>query len=271
MRKQAQAWRDSGLSIALVPTMGALHAGHAALMRRARRLADRVVVSVFVNPIQFGPREDLAQYPRTAKRDAALCRDMGVDAIFFPSVADMYAADHSVFVEETALSRTLCGRTRSGHFRGVCTVVLKLFNIVQPHFAVFGQKDAQQVAVVRRMARDLNCPVRILVVPTVRESDGLALSSRNARLTPAERAVAPALWRALQAARRLCRSKRCSPPAVRKEMEAVLRAYGRTIAIEYIEMAEPRTLRPVQTVGRGTLIALAARIGTVRLIDNVVV
>ena len=271
MRRQAQAWRTEGLTIALVPTMGALHEGHAALIRTARRQADKVVASVFVNPIQFGPREDFVRYPRDMKTDRHLCRAWGVDAVFAPAARAMYANDHSVFVEETALRRTLCGRTRPGHFRGVATVVLKLFNIVAPHTAVFGQKDFQQVAVVQRLVRDLNVPVAIVAVPTVREKDGLAISSRNARLTSEQRRIAPCLWAALQAARRLCRAKPRSSAAVGKTIRKIIRAQGAYSAVEYIETVCPRTLHPVQTVKQGTLIALAVQIGDVRLIDNLVV
>src|SRR5476651_1158559 len=198
MRRQSASWVRSGEVVGLVPTMGALHEGHLTLIRRARRECRRVIVSIYVNPTQFGPKEDLARYPRPRRHDLALCREAGVDLVFAPG--NLYLPDHSTFVEETALSQGREGASRPGHFRGVATVVLKLFNLVRPTRAYFGQKDAQQVDVIRRMVRDLDVPVKIVVVPTVRDPDGLALSSRNRYLSPAERAVAVEFARRLQLA-----------------------------------------------------------------------
>jgi pantoate--beta-alanine ligase len=200
MQREALRWKRAGRRVVLVPTMGALHAGHLALVRRARQLGNLVVVSVYVNPTQFGKNEDLARYPRPFARDVAACRTAGVDAVFAPH--NLYAPDASTWVEETAESQGRCARTRPGHFRGVTTVVAKLFNLVLPDAAVFGWKDAQQCGVIRRMARDLDFPVRIVLAPTVRERDGLAMSSRNAYLTPGERQQAPGFVRVLRAAAR---------------------------------------------------------------------
>lgn len=254
--------------LVLVPTMGALHAGHAALIDRARRLAGKpgtVVVSIFVNPAQFGPKEDFARYPRMLAVDRALCAAHGADAIFAPET--MYAADHSTWVDEAAVSAPLCGASRPGHFRGVCTVVLKLFNVVQPDAAVFGLKDYQQSAVIRRMVRDLNLPVKIVTVPTVRERDGLALSSRNAYLSPEERAQAPVLRQALLAAQAAWRR------GVR-EGEKLRRLVWQTIStapiarIDYVEVVDAATLAPVEQAARGATVAVAVFFGATRLIDN---
>lgn len=249
--------------------MGALHAGHAALIDRARRLAGAdgtVVVSIFVNPTQFGPKEDLSRYPRTFAADHALCIEHGADAIFAPPT--MYQADHSTWVDEVSVSAPLCGAVRPGHFRGVCTVVLKLFTVVQPDSAVFGLKDYQQCAVIRRMVRDLNVPVRIVTAPTVRERDGLALSSRNTYLAPDERAQAPVIRQALLAARASWRR------GVR-EGEKLRRLVWQTISasplarIDYVEVIDPAALTPVEHAAPGAVIAVAAFFGTTRLIDNI--
>src|SRR5476651_1963417 len=198
MRRQSASWVRSGEVVGLVPTMGALHEGHLTLIRRARRECRRVIVSIYVNPTQFGPKEDMARYPRPRRNDLALCREAGVDLVFAPD--NLYLPDHSTFVEETVLSEGREGASRPGHFRGVATVVLKLFNLVRPTHAYFGQKDAQQVDVIRRMVRDLDVPVKLIVVPTVRDPDGVALSSRNRYLSPKERAVAVEFARLLQQA-----------------------------------------------------------------------
>jgi pantoate--beta-alanine ligase len=271
MRALAQEWRARNLTVALVPTMGALHEGHFSLMRKAGAMADRVVVSIFVNGLQFGPKEDFARYPRNLAQDLAACRKRGVAAVFTPTERSMYAPDHSTYVVEENMSRSLCGPSRPGHFRGVATIVLKLFHIVEPHIAVFGQKDVQQAAVVRRMIRDLNCPVRLVVAPTVREADGLALSSRNAGLSVRERALAPRLWRALQMASSLGRARPCASGAVEKKMRAVIEGDDGAVAVEYIGIVDRRTLQPCSVVRRGVLVAVAAKLGQVRLIDNVVV
>lgn len=246
--------------------MGALHRGHAELIRRARALAGRdgsVVVSIFVNPTQFGPKEDFSSYPRPEKADLALCREMGADAVFLPPVEEMYSLDASVFVDESRLSNGLCGASRPGHFRGVCTVVAKLFLIVQPDIAVFGEKDWQQLAVLRRMARDLNFPIRIVGHPTIREPDGLAVSSRNAYLTPEERAVAPGFFAALKAA------------AARKSPAAILREAERRVAkipgarLDYVSLVDSETLEPARNLSRETTLAAAVFLGRARLIDNI--
>jgi len=258
--------RRAARPVVLVPTMGALHHGHAALIRRARKLAGSdgfVVVSIFVNPTQFGPKEDFSKYPRTLASDKALCREAGADLIFHPEVATMYASDASVFIDECRLSDGLCGASRPGHFRGVCTVVAKLFLIVQPEIAVFGQKDWQQLAVIRRMVRDLDFPVKIVGHPTVREADGLATSSRNRYLTPEERLAAPGIYKALRTA------------AGAKTPAAVLRIATRAITaipgarIDYIQLVDSETLQPVRNLKRPTTLATAVFLGRARLIDNI--
>lgn len=251
--------------------MGALHAGHAQLLSHARRIAGargRVVVSIFVNPTQFGPKEDFSRYPRPLAADKKLCAAHGVDLIFHPTAEAMYPAEFSTFVEETAVSKTLCGASRPGHFRGVCTVVLKLFQILRPEMAVFGLKDFQQCAVIQRMVRDLDLGVRIVPVATVREADGLALSSRNRYLSPAERAQAPVLRAALLAAQKAWRAGETRAPRLRQLMTKTLStaSLGR---IDYVEIADAATLQPVTRVGRGTVFALAVYFGATRLIDNV--
>jgi pantoate--beta-alanine ligase len=268
--REMQAWSRQRLAagerIACVPTMGYLHEGHLSLVRRARAAADRVVLTLFVNPTQFGPGEDYAVYPRDPARDQALCEAEGVDVLFMPAAADMYAPDASTAVVEEALSRRLCGASRPGHFRGVCTVVAKLFNCVRPDVAVFGQKDAQQALVIRRMVRDLDFPVEIVVAPIVREPDGLAKSSRNVRLSPAERAAALGLSRALGLAREaLARGER-DADAVRRRLERELAASG--LRTDYVEFVDTRTLEPAPLLTPGVLVALAAFAGRTRLIDN---
>ncbi len=264
--QRLQKWclgrRMAGAKIALVPTMGALHEGHLSLIAAAkRRGADEIVVSVFVNPTQFGPNEDYAKYPRDAKADAAKCRKAGATAIFFPTPANMYAADHSVWVtEDGALSGTLCGARRPGHFRGVCTVVAKLFNLVRPHLAVFGQKDFQQAAIIRRMERDLNFGIDIVVAPIVREPSGLARSSRNAYLSDAERDNALALSRSLQ------ELKPGPWASQRRKVEKALSAHG--LVVDYVEAVDAETLKPVKSIGKGTAVLLAVYDGKTRLIDN---
>ncbi len=252
--------------LVLVPTMGALHQGHALLIRKARKLAGRngsVAVSIFVNPTQFGPKEDFARYPRPLKADLAVCRKFGADLVFHPSVEEMYARDASVFVEETLLSSDLCGARRPGHFRGVCTVVAKLFLILQPDIAVFGEKDWQQLAILRRMTRDLNFPVRIVGHPTVREADGLAVSSRNAYLTSEERAVAPGIYAALKAAA----EEKTPARIVAKAEKQISRIPG--ARIDYVRLVDSSTLQPVRRLDRETTLAVAVFLGNARLIDNV--
>ena len=231
----------------LVPTMGALHEGHGALLGEARRRCNRVVASIFVNPIQFNQSSDYELYPRTLDSDVAFCAARGVDYVFAPSAAEMYPQPQLAFVDVEEVSRHLCGRYRPGHFRGVATVVLKLFQIIQPHVAFFGEKDYQQLAVVRRMVRDLNVPVEVTGVETVREHDGLAISSRNRRLGPSERTVAPVLYQALLAARQSVASGERKAPAIKEAAEQVLHG-APEVRMEYFELVEPDGIQPVSLV-----------------------
>ena len=255
----------------LVPTMGALHDGHLALVRRARKAAGpdgTVAVSIFVNPIQFDRPGDLAAYPKPLEDDLAKCQAAGVDLVFAPEAGAMYFPDRSITVTESLLSRNLCGATRPGHFDGVCTVVLKLFNLFQAEAAVFGEKDVQQLAVLRRMVRDLDVPVEIIGHPTVREPDGLAMSSRNVRLTPEHRADAPRIRRALEGARSLLQfGERAAAPflaAARKHLED-----SPFLRIDYLELVDAETLQPVGHIKRPAVLATAVFYGEVRLIDHV--
>lgn len=262
-----RAWpRNIARPVVLVPTMGALHEGHAALIRHARKIAGRhgsVVVSIFVNPTQFGPKEDFSGYPRPLRNDLAVCRAAGADVVFAPPVEEMYFSDRSVVADETTLSGTLCGRSRPGHFRGVCTVVAKLFLIVQPTHAIFGEKDWQQLAILRRMVRDLNFAIEVVGHPTVRESDGLAASSRNAYLTADERRLAPRIHDALRKASKL------------KSPESVIKAAARDISkipgarIDYVEAVDAETLAPLLRRKRTGRLAAAVFLGRARLIDNI--
>jgi len=268
-----RAWRATqraaGRRVALVPTMGYLHEGHLALVDEARRRADAVALSIFVNPLQFGPAEDLDRYPRDLPRDRALSEARGVDMLFAPSVDTMYPPGAEVRVVAGETAERWEGAARPGHYTGVLTVVAKLFHLLEPDVACFGQKDIQQVTLVRRMLDDLDWPVELAMVPTVRDPDGLALSSRNAYLSPAERAEALALSRGLGAAAAAWRAGERSAPA----LEALVRASLDTapgVRAEYIAVVEPRRFRPVTVAAGGAIIALAARVGTTRLIDNVI-
>jgi pantoate--beta-alanine ligase len=258
--------RERRRSIGLVPTMGTLHAGHLRLIGRAREECQIVVVSIFVNPIQFNREEDLAHYPRTPESDARRCSEAGVDLIFAPTAEEMYPDPTLTFVEVPSLGEHLCGAYRAGHFRGVATVVMKLLQIVQPDYAYFGEKDAQQLAVIRRMVRDLNVPVAIVPVVTVRETDGLALSSRNQLLTPEERQIAPMLYRALKIA---AGEIRRGADGIGKAKE-FLQSEPR-IRLEYLEIVDPDQMRPVGATELPVPVLLAAWIGKVRLIDNILV
>jgi pantoate--beta-alanine ligase len=258
----AERWRVEGHRVGLVPTMGALHAGHLSLVRRARADCDRVAVSIFVNPLQFGPTEDFARYPRDPARDLALLREERVDAAFLPSVEEMYGSGETTRVRVHGLDERLEGQQRPGHFVGVATVVTKLLNICRPHRAYFGQKDAQQAALIARMARDLDTGIEIVVLPTVREADGLALSSRNAYLSPEERQAATCLHRALLAADRAFAAGEQDTARLREAMCAVLAAEP-LARVEYAEAVDPTTFEPP-----GALAVLAVRIGATRLIDN---
>ena len=269
MQQRALVWKREGRTIGLVPTMGFLHEGHCSLMRIARHQCEVLVVSIFVNPSQFGPHEDLDTYPRDFERDEELCRLAGVDVIFYPKPGTMYAADASVWINEEALSGTLCGAARPGHFRGVCTVVAKLFNLVQPDLAVFGEKDAQQLRIIERLVRDLNVPVTIVRGPIVREPDGLAMSSRNQYLTDVQRKNAVCLSRALHQVQDCVSKGERDVPILRREMIAWIEAVP-DARMDYIEFVDDATLTPVNRVDGKTLVMLAVEIGSTRLIDNAV-
>ena len=268
MQAASRAARMGGLSIGFVPTMGALHEGHLSLARRARAQATLVVVSIFVNPLQFGPSEDFGRYPRTLESDCALLEAEGVEVVFAPSTEQMYPPDATTVVYVEGVSDRLDGRSRPGHFRGVSTVVAKLFHIVGPDCAVFGQKDAAQVAVLRRMVRDLNMPIELIVAPIARDPDGLALSSRNAYLSADERRQALVLHRALQRVEELAKSGELNSERLRSAALYVL-ADEPSAVLDYLEIVNPDTLLPVDSVARGALFAVAASFGPTRLIDNV--
>ena len=271
MQQRALALRAQQQRIGFVPTMGYLHEGHLSLIRLARQQSDVVVVSLFVNPTQFGPNEDFEQYPRDFARDEELCAREKVDIIFYPEVSEIYAPDASTWVVEEKLSQGLCGAARPGHFRGVCTVVAKLFNIVLPDVAVFGEKDGQQLRVIERMVRDLHFPIRIIRGPTVREPDGLAMSSRNAYLSPDERSQAVVLNRALQKAALLVREVGVRDVALLKRSIENAIHHAPDARIDYVEIVDERTLEPVQTIDRPCMVAVAVFIGKTRLIDNLVI
>ncbi len=270
MGRAVREERRRGRSIGLVPTMGFLHEGHLSLVRLSRTQAEVTVVSLFVNPTQFGPKEDLNTYPRDFERDAAMLRAEGADYLFVPAAEDMYGPEHRTFVEVRDLQDKLCGRSRPGHFRGVCTIVLKLFNLVQPDCAVFGQKDAQQALILKRMTADLNVPVRMIVGPIVREADGLALSSRNIYLNPEERRAARVLSLSLAEARALIEAGERDAGRVLSRMRALIEAEP-AARIDYVAAVRPENLEPVSALENGTLIALAVWIGRTRLIDNLIV
>lgn len=264
-RALVKSWRKEGKTVGLVPTMGYLHEGHASLLRKCREENDIVVVSVFVNPTQFGPNEDLEAYPRDFERDSALCESLGADLIFHPEPEEMYQ-DPCAFVSIETLSENLCGKTRPIHFRGVCTVVSKLFHIVAPDKAYFGQKDAQQLAIIRKMVRDLNFGIEIVGCPIIREEDGLAKSSRNTYLNPQERQAALCLSRAVKRGQELI-APGMDSEAVLKEMRAVIEAEP-LARIDYVSMVDALTMRDVEKVDRDVLVAMAVYIGKTRLIDN---
>lgn len=267
MQRIALNLKRSGKRIGFVPTMGFLHEGHLSLMRLARPQCDVLVVSIFVNPTQFGPNEDLDAYPRDFERDERLCAEESVDMVFYPEPGTMYSADASVWVDEVSLSGVLCGESRPGHFRGVCTVVAKLFNIVLPDWAVFGEKDAQQLRIIERMVRDLNFPVQIVRGPILRESDGLAMSSRNKYLDNVQRKNARCLRGSLDLAVRYFEQGERSVSTLRGVMERLIGEVSGA-EIDYIEFADDATLEPVEIASDKTLVALAVNFGSTRLIDN---
>ncbi|HEU5334761.1 MAG TPA: pantoate--beta-alanine ligase [Terriglobales bacterium] len=268
MQAASRELRRAGKRLGLVPTMGALHAGHLSLVRAARANCDVVAVSIFVNPLQFGPKEDFSRYPRDLERDRELLNHEHVDLLFAPSAEEMYGRESNTYVTVEGLSERLCGRSRPGHFRGVTTVVSKLFHIVEPDAAFFGQKDAAQAAIIRRMVRDLNFNIQIVVAPIVREPDGLAMSSRNAYLNPEQRKQATVLHRALMRVHTLAdRGERRASELIRVGEEVVREEPG--VRLEYLEIVNPDTLEPVPDISGGALVAVAALVGTTRLIDNV--
>lgn len=262
--------RAAGKCIGLVPTMGALHVGHASLIDAARRRCSFVVVSLFVNPTQFGPGEDFDSYPRPFEQDLALCERHGVDVVFAPSSAEMYPRENLSWVSVSRITEHLCGRSRPNHFRGVTTVCTKLFHIVGCDVAFFGQKDAQQCVVIRRMVADLNMPLEIVVCPTVREPDGLAVSSRNQYLSEQQRKEAPIIYEALRKGQEAIEAGATDPAQIRERMAAVMRRVP-ALQIEYISLVDPETLEDVECIRGTVLIAVAARLGPARLIDNILV
>jgi len=266
MQAQARAWHQTGETIGFVPTMGYLHEGHLSLIRAATERASKRVVSIYVNPTQFGPNEDFDAYPRDFERDEALCRAEGTDAVFYPENSDMYAPDHSTWVTEESLGGTLCGLSRPSHFRGVTTVVTKLFNAVMPDVAVFGRKDGQQALVIQRMVRDLNIPVKVVVAPIIRETDGLAMSSRNRYLTSHERQAATAINRGLNKAEVLhAEGEQRSAVLVQVVNTEISVAGGK---LDYIKTVARNNLQPVDLITEPSMLAVAAFFGNTRLIDN---
>lgn len=270
VRAQVKAWRAEGLTVGLVPTMGYLHEGHQSLIARSVAENDRTVVSDFVNPIQFGPTEDLATYPRDIERDAALCESTGANLIFHPEADEMYAPDFCTYVDMDHLTKGLCGKNRPIHFRGVCTVVSKLFHIVQPDRAYFGQKDAQQLAVIRRMVRDLNMPLTIVGCPIIREEDGLAKSSRNTYLSAEERKAALCLSRGLNKGKAAVEAGETDAEKVKAIITAEIEAEPLS-RIDYVEIVDWNNLEPVSSTEGSILAAVAVYIGKTRLIDNFII
>ena len=267
VRAQVKAWKKEGLSVGFVPTMGYLHEGHASLIKAARANNDRVAVSIFVNPMQFGPTEDLASYPRDLEKDAALCESLGVDLIFHPEPEEMYHEGFSSFVDMSVLTEELCGLSRPVHFRGVCTVVSKLFNIVQPDRAYFGQKDAQQLAIIKHMVDDLNMDIEIIGCPIIREEDGLAKSSRNTYLSAEERQAALVLSRSIRLGQELCEKGETSAEVVVEKMKEFIGTEPMA-RIDYVKAVDGLTMQQIKEVKKPMLVAIAVYIGTTRLIDN---
>jgi pantoate--beta-alanine ligase len=267
MRRAVSDWRSRADAVGFVPTMGALHAGHERLIAKARRECARVVVSIFVNPLQFDRADDLERYPRTLDADTEVCARLGVDLIFVPTVQEMYPTPPACSVDPGPLATHLCGSFRPGHFRGVATVVLKLLNVVAPDRAYFGEKDAQQLAIVRRMVADFDVPVTIVGVPTVREADGLALSSRNVRLNARERTLAPRLHHALRTADELIGGGATDATVVKNASTQVI-GHDDLLRLEYLEIVDPQTLQPIESIAGPVLVAGALWVGGTRLIDN---
>lgn len=269
VREIVKTWRTEGLSVGFVPTMGYLHEGHQSLIRKAAEENDCVVVSIFVNPMQFGDKGDLETYPRDLKKDIVVCEEAGADLIFHPEAEEMYGRNFSTYVDMDDLTEGLCGRSRPGHFRGVCTVVMKLFNIVKPDRAYFGQKDAQQVAVINRMVKDLDMDLEIVACETVREADGLAKSSRNVHLNPEERRVAVILHQALRTAEKKLAAGVTNPADIQRTIREKV-ASEASVKIDYAEVVDLETLKPVGRIEAPALVAVAVYVGKTRLIDNLI-
>jgi pantoate--beta-alanine ligase len=267
MQQLALSRKRKGKKISFVPTMGALHQGHLSLVKRAKKLVDFVVVSIFVNPAQFGPKEDFQKYPRNLKNDMELLKKAGCDLIFAPGLKDIYPEGYLTYVNVNELSEKLEGAFRPGHFKGVCTIVAKLFNIVMPDYAIFGQKDAQQAIIIKKMTEDLNFPVRIIVSPTVREKDGLACSSRNSYLNPEERKQAKVLYQALKLGEKLVKTGEKSPKKIVNKMRELINK-EKLARIDYITLIDTERLEPVKTIKEEILLSLAVKFGKTRLIDN---
>jgi pantoate--beta-alanine ligase len=271
VRTFVSAARDAARTIGFVPTMGALHEGHISLIERSGRNGDFIVVSIFVNPTQFGPKEDLAKYPKPMREDLKICRDNGVDVVFVPSVKEMYSEGNLTWVNVDKVAEPLCGQFRPGHFRGVATVCAKLFNIVAPDVAYFGQKDAQQLAVIKRVVADLDFPLKVVGCPTVRAADGLALSSRNQYLSPGQRKDATCIYHSLCASRKMIKAGVTNPKTITARMRKILNAAGTLSSIDYVSIVEAETLEDVGRIAGRVLVAVAARFGATRLIDNLIV
>lgn len=269
MQETGLTWRCRRERVALVPTMGYFHEGHVSLIRWARQNSDRTVVSLFVNPTQFGPGEDFQDYPRDFERDSETARELGADVLFAPTAGQMYPGNHATWIQVPELSKHLCGASRPGHFQGVCTVVGKLFTIVLPHVAVFGRKDRQQLAVVRRMARDLNLPVEVVGRPIVREEDGLALSSRNTYLDAEQRRQAPGIYAGLKRAREWFAAGETNAGAIKEGLREYYQRHVPSGQIDYIEVVDFREMHPVEEAGNEALLAVAVYLGRARLIDNI--
>ena len=269
LAREIQGLKRRNKTIGLVPTMGFLHEGHMSIIRKAKKDTDCVIVSIFVNPTQFGPKEDFKRYPRDLNRDLKLCKKEGVDIIFAPEAKEMYPEDYSTYVDMERITDKLCGASRPGHFRGVATVVAKLFNITSPDIAYFGQKDAQQAIVIKRMAQDLNMAVKIKVMPTLREKDGLAMSSRNVYLNPKERVQARSIYKSLKLAKELFNNGERNSSKIINKMKRIINKEP-SAKIDYIKTVDINNLKDVKRISRGTLIAMAVRIGDTRLIDNIV-
>ena len=268
VRRLVKAARKAGKKIGFVPTMGALHIGHISLIEAAKKNCDFVVVSIFVNPTQFGPGEDFNKYPRPVKADLKMCRKAGVDVIFAPTPLEMYPAENLTWVDVEKLSEPLCGKFRPGHFRGVATICAKLFNIVTPDIAYFGQKDAQQAIIIKRMVVDLNMPLKIVVCPTVREKTGLAMSSRNQYLTPQQKKDAALIYKSLQKCRHMIKQGNTDTKKITAEMRKVLKQIP-SVEIQYISIVDTETLRNIDRITGKILVAVAVKIGSTRLIDNI--